>query len=94
MNIPPDAQPRFIGWYNNHRIRIYEDKGEKPWLVVFDSHLVVDSNGNNIGTAEHPEARERTADAAKTTATALAQNSYLAHTRPFHEKIDWRPLDD
>jgi hypothetical protein len=85
----PVAKLRFKGWYSHHAICIYEDNDELPWLIVFDPEWakLVDSEGHNLVDAEghsspaaklgYIEARERTADAAKHTALALAQSSYL-----------------
>ena len=83
-------EPHFIGWYHGHAIRIYRDENESPWRVVFEPRPCVDELGVS-GKIEFPEARERTADAAKHTAWALAQNAYLKELLPIQE-ILWRPL--
>jgi hypothetical protein len=80
-------EPLFIGWYHQHSIRIYRDDDETPWLVVFEPGPFVDALGNRVGEIRFPEARERTADAAKHTAWALAQN-YLSDLLPV--EIKWR----
>jgi hypothetical protein len=87
----PEDQPRFVGWYSHHRIRIYEDPGdEKPWRVVFDPTHAVDAEGKGY-RLDYPEARERTADAAQVTAKGLAQNVHLGNL-PYQENIEWRDL--
>ena len=87
----PEDQPRFVGWYSHHRIRIYKDDDECPWRVVFDPGRAVDAEGKQHYRLDYPEARERTADAAKITAQALAQNAHLRHL-PYQEHIDWTDL--
>jgi hypothetical protein len=88
------AEPHFIGWYHEHPIRIYKDDGESPWRVVFDPRPVVDAAGKASSEIQFPEARERTEDAAKHTAWALAQNDYLRDLLPIQDSIEWRKLRD
>jgi hypothetical protein len=88
------AEPHFIGWYHEHPIRIYKDDDESPWRVVFDPRPWVDEATGNPAVIQFPEARERTADAAKHTAWALAQNDYLCDLLPIPESIEWRKLRD
>jgi hypothetical protein len=83
-------EPHFIGWYHQHPIRIYRDDDATTWRVVFEPRPGVDASGNPF-EIRFPEARERTADAAKHTAGALAQNDYLIDLLPF-EEIEWRTL--
>ena len=82
-------EPHFIGWYHQHPIRIYRDDDETPWRVVFEPFPCVDALGNSCGEIRVPEVRERTADSAKHTAWALAQN-YLSDLLPV--EIKWRTL--
>jgi hypothetical protein len=56
---------------------------------VFEPRPCVDALGNPVGEIRVPEARERTADAAKHTAWALARN-YLSDLLPV--EIEWRTL--
>jgi hypothetical protein len=82
-------EPYFIGWYHQHPIRIYRDDDPTPWRVAFEPRPGVDASGNPV-EIRFPEARERTADAAKHTAAALAQK-YLRDLFPV-EEIKWRTL--
>jgi hypothetical protein len=66
------SEPHFIGWYHDHPIRIYKDGDESPWRVVFDPQPCVDEVTGEPARMQFLEARERTADAAKHTAWALA----------------------
>lgn len=86
-------EPHFIGWYHKHPIRIYKDDDESPWRVVFDPRPGVDAVGKPAGEIQFPETRERTADAAKSTAEALAQKVYLYDLLPI-QKINWPKLRD
>ena len=88
------AEPHFIGSYHEHPIRIYKDDDERPWRVVFDSRPCIDAAGKPSGEVRFPEARERTEDAAKHTAWALAQNDYLRDLLPIQDAIEWRKLRD
>jgi len=86
------AQPQFIGWYHKHPVRLYrDDDNASPWRIVFEPRPCVDPTGKHIGEMQLPEIRERTEQAAKDTAQALAQNDYLSHLAPV-EKIEWRDL--
>jgi hypothetical protein len=72
-------------WYGGpagHRIRIYRDYNERPWVIIFDELQVVFLDGKPLGSVvRYPEERERTADAAKTTAEALARARWPRHPK-------------
>lgn len=81
-------------WYGGpagHRIRIYRDYNERPWVIVFDELQVVFLDGKPLGSVvRYPEERERTADAAKTTAEALARARYPDIA--IDERLTWHDL--
>lgn len=72
-------EPHLVGFYHRNRIWIHRDEGHaKPWRIVFDG-------------LSSPEIRERSEEAAKTSALALAQSEFFPDLQPPLDKIDWRP---
>jgi hypothetical protein len=88
------AEPRFIGWYHKHPIRIYKDGDERPRRVVFEPTSLVDGSGNPCGEIQYEEERERSLEGAQNTALALAQNLHFRDRLPIQEAIEWRKLRD